>query len=231
MTALKAFGPDLWIADGPVVTAGGGFHYPTCMAVVRMTDGSLFIWSPIALSDALRREVDALGAVHCLIAPNTLHDRFLSEWQATYPTARIHAAPGLRQRRPDLDITAELGEEPPSDWAADIDQAPMRGNLITTEVVFFHRASATLLVTDLIQHFTPTWFTGWRAWIARLDLMTAPEPEVPRKFRVAFVDRAAARRGLERILGWPVERVVMAHADPVQADGRAFIQRAFRWLV
>lgn len=230
MRALQAFGPNLWIADGPVVTAGGGFHYPTRMAVIRLTEGSLFIWSPVALSDPLRREVDALGPVRYLIAPNTLHDRFLGEWQAAYPAARIHAAPGLRQRRPDLDIAVELGEVPPSDWAADIDQVPMRGNLITTEVVFFHRSSATLLVTDLIQHFAPTWFTGWRAWVARIDLITAPEPEVPRKFRVAFVDRAAAKWGLERILGWPIKRVVMAHADPVQADGRAFIKRAFRWL-
>ncbi|OYX04875.1 MAG: hypothetical protein B7Z12_05155 [Caulobacter vibrioides] len=230
MTALQAFGPNLWIADGPVVTAGGGFHYPTRMAVIRLTDGSLFIWSPIALSDALEREVDALGPVRHLIAPNSLHDRFLGEWRSRYPAARLHAAPGLRQSRPDLDIAAELGDAPASDWAADIDQAPMRGNLITTEVAFFHRPSATLLVADLIQHFAPTWFTGWRAWVAKLDLMSAPQPETPRKFRAAFVDRIAARRGLNRIVQWPIERVVMAHADPVQTNGRAFVQRAFRWL-
>ncbi|GLI22427.1 hypothetical protein GGQ86_000227 [Xanthobacter flavus] len=230
MTALQAFGPNLWIADGPVVTAGAGFHYPTRTVVVRLAEGSLFIWSPVALSDALRRAVEALGPVRYLIAPNTLHDRFLGQWQVAYPAARIHAAPGLRQRRPDLDMAVELGEEPPSDWAADIDQVPMRGNLITTEVVFFHRPSATLLVTDLIQHFAPTWFTGWRAWVARIDLMTAPEPEVPRKFRVAFVDRDAARRGLERILGWQIERVVMAHGEPIHANGHASVRRAFRWL-
>ncbi|MFN3352594.1 MAG: DUF4336 domain-containing protein [Brevundimonas sp.] len=231
MTALQLFAPNLWVAHGPVVTAGGGFRYPTRMVVIRLTDGALYVWSPIALSAALSREIEALGPVRFLIAPNTLHDRFLGDWKLAYPAARIYAAPGLRQRRDDLGAPVELGETPPPEWSADIDQAPIRGNLITTEVLFFHRPSATLLVTDLIQHFSPTWFTGWRAWVARLDLMSAPEPEVPRKFRVAFVDRPAARRGLDRVLQWPIERVVMAHAHPVASDGHAFVQRAFRWLV
>jgi hypothetical protein len=60
--------------------------------------------------------------------------------------------------------------------------------------------------------------------------MTGAEPEAPRKFRNAFIDRRAARAALERILAWPVERVLMAHAPPVARDGRAFIARAFRWL-
>jgi len=87
-----------------------------------------------------------------------------------------------------------------------------------------------VIFTDLIQHFSPTWFTGWRGVVANLDLMTAPEPETPRKFRNTFVGRRAARAALRRILDWPAERVLMAHAPPVDSDGQAFIRRAFRWL-
>ena len=106
----------------------------------------------------------------------------------------------------------------------------MRGNRITTEVVFFHRPSGAVLFTDLIQQFPPGWFRGWRALVARLDLMTQAEPAVPRKFRLAFNDRRAALAALARILDWPAEKVVMAHGAPVQQDGRAFIARAFGWL-
>ena len=91
-------------------------------------------------------------------------------------------------------------------------------------------ASRTAIFTDLIQHFGPKWFTGWRALIARLDLMTVAEPQTPRKFRTAFVGRKAARAALLCILGWPTERVLMAHAPPVETDGAAFIARTFRWL-
>ena len=55
---LEQFGPEIWLADGPIVVAAMGFRYPTRMAVVRLPDG-LFVWSPVALSEGLRAEVEA----------------------------------------------------------------------------------------------------------------------------------------------------------------------------
>lgn len=227
---LQHFAPDVWIADGPTVTAAAGFHYPTRMTVIRLSGGAIFVWSPLPLTAGLQATVEALGEVRYLIAPNTLHHLFLGDWKSAYPAAKLYAAPGLRPRRKDLTFDADLGDAAPPEWAGEIDQVVMRGNLLTTEVVFFHRASGTAIFTDLIQHFSPTWFTGWRAIVARLDLMAAPEPEVPRKFRNAFVNRGQARTALRSILAWPTQRVLMAHAPPVEADGQAFIARAFHWL-
>jgi hypothetical protein len=226
---LQPVGPDIWLAAGPEADVAG-FRYPTRMAVIRLDGDGLLIWSPVALSESLREEVDGLGAVRSLVAPNSLHHLFLDDWRRAYPEAKLFAAPGLAARRTALVIDAELGDEPPPEWASSLDQVVMRGNRITTEVVFFHRRSGTVLFTDLIQQFPPGWFRGWRALIARLDLMTEPEPAVPRKFRAAFTDRRAARAALGRILAWPAGKVVMAHGAPVEQDGRAFIARAFRWL-
>jgi hypothetical protein len=227
---MRDFGRDIWIADGPDV-AVAGFHYPTRMAVVRLTDGGLFVWSPIRLTDDLRMAADALGRVAHIVAPNSLHHLFLAEWQRAYPDARLYAAPGLRQKRCDLAFDAELGDAAAAGWAGEIDQVAMRGNLITTEIVFFHRASGTLLFTDLLQQIAADRLSGWRAMVARLDLMTGPEPSVPRKFRLAFVGRRKARMALERIFAWPVEKVLMAHGTPVERDTQVFLRRAFGWLI
>ena len=227
---LKPFGPEIWIADGPAVSTGG-FHYGTRMAVIRLSDGGLFIWSPIQLTDDLRAEVDALGEVRHLVAPNSLHHLFFDDWRFAYPNAKLCAPPGLRKKRKDIDFDGDLSNQPIVEWAKDIDQAVVPGNLITTEVVFFHRKSATVLFTDLIQQFPPGWFSGWRATVARLDLMTESEPAVPRKFRIMFVNRRAARAALTRILEWPAKKVLMAHGTPVAQDGQAFISRAFGWLM
>jgi len=225
---LEQFGEDIWIASGPTVTSAG-FRYPTRMAVIRLGSG-LFIWSPTALVPDLRAEVDALGEVRFVAAPNSLHGAFLPDWSKAYPQAALYAAPGSRKARPDITFDTDLGDEPDPAWSSEIDQAVMHGNMITSEVVFFHCKSRTVLFTDLIQHFPPGWFGGMQALIARLDGMTGAEPQVPQKFRVAFNNRKAARASLERILAWPAEKVVMAHAEPVREDGRAFIERAFRWL-
>jgi len=58
---LEEFGPDIWIVDGPTVTAAAGFRYPTRMAVIRLAGGDLVLWSPVELSNELRAEMEALG--------------------------------------------------------------------------------------------------------------------------------------------------------------------------
>lgn len=99
------------------------------------------------------------------------------------------------------------------------------------EVVFFHHGSRTAIFTDLIQQFPANWFSGWRAALAKWDLMLGREPAVPRKFRIAFTDRRAARASVERILAWPAEKVLIAHGAPVTANGQAFLRRVFERLI
>jgi hypothetical protein len=207
---LREFAAGLWVGEGPVVSFYG-FPYSTRMAVIPLSGGGLFVWSPIALTAALKSEVDALGSVRCLVSPIKLHHLFLGEWQAAYPQARLYASPGLKKKRSDLRFDAELGDSPEPEWAADIDQVPLRGSLMT-EVVFFHRASRTVLFTDLVQNFPPN-------------------PGAPREWRASFFNRRAARDALEKILAWPIERVLIAHGEPVTENGAAFVRRAFAWLL
>lgn len=227
---LEVFGPNIWIADGAVVTAAARFRYPTRMAVIRLASRELALWSPIALTAPLRAEVEALGTVRYLVPPNSLHHTFLGDWQQAFPDAMVFAPPGLREKRGDIRFDADFADARVADWAGQIDHAIMWGNRITTEVVLFHRESGTAIFTDLLQHFPRGWFTGWRGLVARLDLMEGAEPAVPRKFRLAFHDRAAARRSLGRILAWPIDKVLIAHGPPMTKDGQAFLRRAFQWL-
>ncbi|MGA0601408.1 hypothetical protein ACO2Q3_11960 [Caulobacter sp. KR2-114] len=226
---LREFAPDLWLADGPVVSAIAGFRYPTRMAVMRLGDGGLALWSPVAMDADLRAAVEALGPVRWLIAPNALHDSFIGEVMAAWPDAQALAPPGLQARRPELAFAGALADAPPAAWAGALERVIVP-NSIASEAVFFHRPSGAVIFTDLLQHFRPGWFTGWRALVARLDLMTGPEPAVPRKFRAAVRDRQAARAAVEAILDWPAQRVLMAHGEPVTSDAPAFLRRAFRWL-
>ena len=227
---LQSFGDDIWLADGPIAGVAG-FDYPTRMAIIRLSGGALFIWSPVALTHKLRTAVDALGEVRYVIAPNSLHHLALGDWRRAYPDAKLYAPPGLRAKRKDITFDADLTDAPPAEWREDIDQVLVRGNMITTEVVFFHHNSGSAIFTDLIQHFSPNWFHGWRAVVAKLDRMTESEPAVPNKFRNTFLNRRAARAALKRVLAWPTRKVLMAHAAPIHDDGHTFLVRAFRWLM
>ena len=152
MPSLQPVGPGIWIADGEHVSVAG-FHYPTRMALVRLTGGGLFIWSPTALSSALQAEVNALGDVHFIVAPNSLHHLFIPQWQAAYPAAKTIAAPGLAARRKDIAFTAELGETPDAAWANDIDQAVVHGEpqvLQKFRVAFTDRKAARLSIRRVL---------------------------------------------------------------------------------
>ena len=228
--ALRQFGPDIWIQDGPV-TPFFGFAYPTRMAVIRLSDGGLFVWSPIALSDSSRVAIDALGPVRHLVSPNALHHLFLAAWKAAYPAARLYAPPRLARKRPDLTFDATLADAPGSAWAGEIDQVVLVGSFYLTEVVFFHRRSGTVLFADLIQNFPRDWFKGWRGFLARRGGIVAPNPGTPSDWRATFLRRGAARAALGRILAWPIERVVIAHGGLPAGDAAMFVRRAFAWLI
>ncbi len=225
---LQPFGVDIWLGQGPVVTAVAGFHYPTRMVVIRLSGGDLWVCSPVPLTSDLRAAMDALGTVRFLVAPNAFHHLSLLEWAQAYPQARVFGAPGLAKKRRDIRFDETLGTTPPSCWSGQMDQL-IFPNRLAAEVVFFHRPSGTVIFTDLLQQMPPGWYSGWRAIIARLDLMTAPEPAVPRKFRLA-TPQEPGEVALKTLRAWPATQVVMAHGIPVTSDAPAFLERAFGWL-
>ena len=128
---------------------------PYCSAIARLTDGRLWLWSPVRLSAALRGEVDRLGEVAHLASPEiSPHRLYLAEWKAAYPRAKLW---GDRSRRSDanagLKFEASLTDASPGEWGSDFDQAWFRGSFAMDEIAFFHRPSRTALFADLIQAF------------------------------------------------------------------------------
>jgi hypothetical protein len=105
-----------------------------------------------------------------------------------------------------------------------------RGSPLLEEVFFFHRASRTLLVGDLIQRFDPASLSGWRGWLMRLDGLVGPDGGAPREWRASCWNRRAARASLAHALGWDAERLVIAHGVLPTGHGREELARAFRWL-
>lgn len=69
---LNPVGEELWTVEGPIVSFYS-FPYPTRMAVARLANRQLWLWSPIALTSELAEELEKLGEVRHLVAPNKLH--------------------------------------------------------------------------------------------------------------------------------------------------------------
>ena len=198
---LTEFGPELWSAEGPTVSFYG-FPYPTRMAVARLSDGSAWVWSPIALTPELEREVTVIGPVRHLVSPNKIHHLFLAEWAARWPEVTVHASPGLAARKPELHFDAELGDAADPAWADDIDQVILRGSFAMEEVVFHHRTSRTAIVCDLVQRHDPAEMTGFKGVLMRLDGLVGERGSTPREWRASFLRREPARAARAKLLAW-----------------------------
>lgn len=226
---LKEFAPSLYVAEGPIVSFYG-FPYPTRMAVVRLSGGDTWVWSPVALTDELRREVDAIGPVRFIVSPNKIHHLFLEEWTRQWPSARLYAPPGLASRKPDISFNANLRDDPDPAWEADIDQVIFRGSLAMEEVVFFHRASSTAIFCDLIQRHMQENISGWKGMLMRLDSLVGEHGSTPREWRASFLNRKLTRTARQKVLDWNPNRLLIAHGECAQTGAQTIIKEALNWI-
>ena len=226
---LTPFGPSLYVAEGPTVSFFG-FPYPTRMAVARLSDGSAWVWSPIALTPELAEDVQSIGPVRHIVSPNKLHHLFLQEWANRWPDARLYAPPGLARRVPALHFDAELDDRPNPSWEADIDQVVFRGSFAMSEVTFFHRASRTAIVADLIQRFPEESMSGWKGMVMRFGGLVGERGSTPIDWRTSFLRHGPARVALKKVLEWNPERLLIAHGMCAQAGAAGIIAAALSWI-
>lgn len=213
MSVVLPFGEDVWISDGPIVRCFG-FPFPTRMIVVRLSNGGLWINSPVESSPEEMNGIATFGRVEHLVSPTPLHDWRLESWARVFPGATCRKA-------------NELRDDPPQQWAADIDQLVFRGSRVLNEVQFFHRKSRTLIMGDFIQNYPPT----KNAIRNTLFAWAGVNGGMPLDARLSFAgNKAAGRASLERLLTWDFDKVILAHGDCVVSDARPFVQRAFQWL-
>lgn len=231
---LEPLGMDLWSADGGIVSFNG-FDYPTRMVVVRLADGGLWLWSPVAPTAGLVEEVRALGPVRHLVSPNKLHFLFLGEWHAAFPEAKLWGTASTIAKCAGLDFAGVLADEAPAEWSGQIDQFYFTNSPFVDELIFFHRASRTAIIADLSQPFSEAFLERhWPWWlrsIARHFRMLEGWGYPPIDYRISFRRRASARPKVRRLIAQHPEHVVVAHGEVVTSGGEAFLLRAFSWLI
>jgi len=236
LNVLKPVAQDIWIVDGPTIRFGFfgiRLPFPTRTTLIRLKSGDLFVHSPGHMTEDLRADVNGLGRVAHLIAPNRIHYWWVGSWAAAYPDALAYAAPKVRERAAPHGIAfdRDLGDEPDPAWAGEIDQVAVAGSFLT-EIVFFHRATRTLILTDLVQNYeAPRLHGPILRFLARRIGVVDPDGTMPVDLRATFRGRRAeVRAAVRQMIAWAPERVILAHGRWYTENGVAELRRAFRWV-
>lgn len=227
MVALTRLDEGLWTAEAEIRVRG--LRLLSRMTAIRLPGGGLWLHSPIRPGDDILADVQCLGPVTEIIAPNAFHHLFADAWRERHPAARLHAPAGLHRKHPGLHVDAVLTDVPDNAWRGSIDQVAVAGIPRLSEVAFFHRASRTVILTDLLSNVGAEAPWAHRLWM-RLNGAYG-RPATTRLVRLMTRSRQAAGTSLRRILTWDFDRLVVGHGRTIEHDGRAVLERALTWIL
>ena len=222
---LRAISTDLWAIED-VLRLPGGLRLPSRTTILRISGDRLVVHSPLAIDDATARAIEALGEVSVIVAPSCLHHLQAASTAARWPTAKVLGAPSLGKKLAGLPFdplpssSSLLGGEL---VVRRIDGVPR-----LDEHVFFHRASRTLVVTDLV--FNVHECPGFGMPILLRLVGAWKKLAQSRIWRMSTKDRAAAASSLAEVLAWDFDRLVMAHGDVIESGAREPLAEALHWL-
>lgn len=225
MHTLQKFTEKIWTCTADFKMYG--VEIGTRMTVVDLDGcGTLFVHSPVKLNDGLKREIDSLGKVAYVVAPNRWHHLFLSDFKLAYPSAKFYCAPGLETKRADFKFDGVITKEMNLPWNPNLHHKSVEGVPIFNEIVFFHPRSKTLILTDLALHIceSPSFLS--RAVFKMLG--TYGKFGWTKLEKALFVrNRSAFLASVEDILLWDIEKILVTHGSPLVVNAKQRLKEAF----
>lgn len=225
---------NLWTVEQPLKFLG--LEVGTRMTIVRLTNNSLVLISPIAIDSLLQQQLDNLGRVEYLVAPNLFHYLYLEFVQKLYPYAQIVAPPGLKSKLPNLAIDLTFTQDA-IEFNGELEHYLFAGFqafvppkiAVVNEIIFYHSASKTLIITDSAFNFDRTFPLITQLATKALGSYGVLKPSWLEK--IAVQDKQRLQQSIERILQWDFERVILAHGKIVDSDAKQQLTKGYQWLL
>ena len=227
MSELIRIDRDLWCAEGDLWMAGQLIHFGVRTTVWREPDG-LVLLSPIAPGPWMD-EIDALGPVKTIMAPNLMHHLFLRPAKERWPSAELVGPPGLPEKRSNLHFDRVVDGEEREAIGPNSQLFPVRGAPKMNELVVFHRPSSTLIVTDLIFNVQDP--QGLLTSVVLSIAGALRRTGQSRVWHLLVKDRTAAKQSVLPLTQLPVQRLVVAHGDVVEDASPELVAQALKWMI
>ncbi|KAF4978344.1 hypothetical protein FZEAL_5242 [Fusarium zealandicum] len=225
--------------------------------LVKLTSGSLAVFSPVALTDATKAKVNEMGGdVRYIVALDFEHHIFISEWAKEYPSAKLIGPEGLPEKRAKTEGDPKIGKEefavifkkdtkrqiridPTFDADFEYEYVDGHANL---EIVFFYKPDRVLIQADLLFNLPPTEQyskvpeeeTPGDGFLGRM-FAGAQNPSGDAKWMKRFnwhviaKDRASFNDSMERIVQWDFVTMIPCHGDVMEGNGKEIFQKVFEW--
>ncbi|KAK4229933.1 hypothetical protein QBC38DRAFT_470774 [Podospora fimiseda] len=225
--------------------------------VVKLSSGSIAVFSPVALTASAKAKIASLGNdVRYLVATDIEHHIFLSEWKTAYPNAKLIGPEGLQEKRAKVTDDPRIGHEEfavvftkenkltlkvDKDFDRDFEYEYVDGHA-NKELVFHYKPDRVLIEADLMFNLP-----------AIEQYSKVPEKEKPKPgflgnfmmglqstqgdakgmkrfmWYVASKDRASFNESVKRIDAWGFDNIVPCHGETIVGGGKEVFEKVFEW--
>jgi hypothetical protein len=203
---LKKVADGVWVAPYDQKMPLGA-SLPCNTAILRLEDGSLAMVSPGPLSADLATEIESLGKVEHLLAPNLFHHLHFAAARERFPEARTYGARGLDSKR-----SMEFDEVISDDTALPgVDVIVVEGAPKIMEALLVHRKSRTLCCSDLLFNIHSS--AGMMSTVFQRLGGIHNKLAHGRIFKMMTGDRSAVGQSVARALAEPIDILVPGHGE------------------
>lgn len=218
--------------------------------VVRLASGSTAVFSPVALTASVKKEVQAMGPTKYIVATDQEHHIFLEEWHKEFPEARVigpDSLPEYRQKQSYFQIpaanwlsatkSAKVSVDADFDKEFDVEYVSSHAN---KELVFNHRPSRTLIEADLVfnlpatEQFSKSGSPATGGFLTDLfvGIQNTTNPTWQRRFLwylAGSSDRTAFNKSITEIASWDFDRIIPCHGDVIETGGKGVFDKVMQW--
>src|SRR5450631_1593899 len=213
--------------DDNIMTVTGDIHMPLMdlprrMTVVRLSDGSLVIFSAIALNEDEMSALEAYGRPAYLIVPSDKHRLDAKTWKDRYPEIQVVAPEGAR---------AKVNEAVPVDTVTPRFDDPnlqfvtvpgTRGR--EAALVVRTPNGTTLVLNDVVGNIRDA--AGFGGWLLHMAGFAGKEAQVPKVVKMAIIEDTNALR--TQLLQWAeidsLKCILVAHGSPIEDNPREVLR-------
>lgn len=249
-TVIRSITPNITTVSLPF-SRFGRISFGGRATLVRLSSGSLAVFSPVKITEPIRAAVEELGAgkgVGYVIAPDAEHHLGLSEWKAAYPDAKLIGPEGLPEKREGqgktetFDVVFAKGKESSVDEEFDRDfEVEYVHAHPNREIVFLYKPDRVVIEADLMFNLPPNeqyslakseQTNNVLDRIFHAIAKTEGDLTWTRRFMwyaMSTSDRDGFNASVRRINAWDFDTVVPCHGDTMVRDGKERFQRVFEW--
>lgn len=224
--SLTQLSPHAWVHTQAF--AMQGVEMGTRSTLIAYAPGELLLIGPGPQTQGVVADIQALGTVKHVVAPNAFHHLYLRDAHRVFPEATLWAPGAVAKKQPDLPLE-RLRPDHNYPWFPAVETLGLQGTRLQ-EYVFFHGESKTLVLTDLLFNMVAP--QGLKAQLVTAIMGTRGKLACSRLVKtLAIQDKNLLRDSLEQILRWDFERIVMAHGVCVEENARTRFTEALAFVL